>query len=53
MNYKSALIVGSGAGLSASLARALAKVGLKVALAARAIDKLSALAQETGARTYA
>jgi len=53
MTYTSALIVGSGAGLSASLARAFAKAGLKVALAARSTDKLSALAQETGAKTYA
>jgi NAD(P)-dependent dehydrogenase (short-subunit alcohol dehydrogenase family) len=50
--YKSALIVGSGAGLSASLARAFAKAGLRVALAARATDKLSKLVQETGAKTY-
>jgi NAD(P)-dependent dehydrogenase (short-subunit alcohol dehydrogenase family) len=53
MDYKSALIVGSGAGLSASLARALARAGLSVALAARSIDKLSDLAKETGAKTYA
>ena len=53
MDYKSALIVGSGAGLSASLARAFAKAGLSVALAARDVGKLAALAQETGAKTYA
>jgi len=52
MNYQSALIVGAGSGLSASLARAFAKAGMSVALAARAIDKLSKLAQETGAKTY-
>jgi NAD(P)-dependent dehydrogenase (short-subunit alcohol dehydrogenase family) len=52
-SYKSALIVGTGAGLSASLARTFAKAGMSVALAARSIDKLSALAQETGAKTYA
>jgi NAD(P)-dependent dehydrogenase (short-subunit alcohol dehydrogenase family) len=52
MNYKSALIVGAGSGLSASLARVFAKAGLKVALAARSIDKLAALAKETGAKTY-
>jgi NAD(P)-dependent dehydrogenase (short-subunit alcohol dehydrogenase family) len=51
--YTSALIVGAGAGLSASLARAFAKAGMAVALAARSTDKLSALAKETGARTYA
>jgi NAD(P)-dependent dehydrogenase (short-subunit alcohol dehydrogenase family) len=53
MNYKSALIVGSGAGLSASLARVFAKAGMSVALAARSPAKLSALAKETGAKTYA
>ncbi|MSO68481.1 MAG: SDR family NAD(P)-dependent oxidoreductase [Pseudolabrys sp.] len=52
MNYKSALIVGSGAGLSASLARAFATAGMSVALAARATDKLAKLAQETNAKTY-
>jgi NAD(P)-dependent dehydrogenase (short-subunit alcohol dehydrogenase family) len=51
--YNSALIVGAGAGLSTSLARAFAKAGMSVALAARATDKLAKLAQETGARTYA
>ena len=53
MDYKSALIVGSGAGLSASLARVFAKAGLSVALAARDVGKLTALVQETGAKTYA
>ena len=53
MNYKSALIVGSGSGLSASLARLFAKQGMGVALAARSTDKLAALAQETRAKTYA
>ena len=52
MNYKSVLIVGAGSGLSASLARIFAKAGLSVALAARSVDKLSALAKETGAKTY-
>ncbi len=52
MNYSSALIVGAGSGLSASLARAFAKAGLKVALAARSTDKLTALAQETGAKVH-
>ena len=53
MTYTSALIVGAGSGLSASLARVFAKAGLKVALAARSTDKLTALAKETGAKTYA
>ena len=49
----SALIVGAGAGLSASLARALAKEGVRVALAARSVDDLDALKRETGAATFA
>jgi NAD(P)-dependent dehydrogenase (short-subunit alcohol dehydrogenase family) len=51
--YKSALIVGSGAGLSASLARTFAKAGMSVALAARSTEKLAELANETSAKTYA
>jgi NAD(P)-dependent dehydrogenase (short-subunit alcohol dehydrogenase family) len=53
MNYRIALIVGAGSGLSASLARTFAKAGLSVALAARSTEKLAPLAQETGAKTYA
>jgi NAD(P)-dependent dehydrogenase (short-subunit alcohol dehydrogenase family) len=48
-----ALIVGAGAGLSASIARAFASAGMRIALAARGIDDLGALAAEVGARTYA
>lgn len=48
-----ALIVGAGSGLSASLARLLTKEGYTVALAARQIDKLGALAQEIGATSFA
>ena len=51
--YESALIVGVGAGLSASLARKLSREGLRLALAARNTEKLSALAGETRARTFA
>jgi NAD(P)-dependent dehydrogenase (short-subunit alcohol dehydrogenase family) len=51
--FTTALIVGAGAGLSASLARALARDGLKVALAARSTGDLDALAKETGARAFA
>ena len=51
--YKNALIVGAGEGLSASLARLLAREGIKVALAARKIEKLGALCTETGARAFA
>jgi len=46
------LIVGVGPGLSASFARLLAKAGYRVALAARQIDKLQALAGETGASLH-
>ena len=51
--YRTALIVGAGPGISASLARALAKEGLKLGLAARSPDKLADLAAETGAATFA
>ena len=51
--YKIALIVGAGAGLSASLARLFARQGIRVALAARQIEKLGALCTETGARAFA
>jgi NAD(P)-dependent dehydrogenase (short-subunit alcohol dehydrogenase family) len=51
--FETALIVGAGAGLSASLARALAKDGIGVALAARTTDDLDALTRETGARAFA
>ena len=51
--YRSALIVGTGPGLSASLARLLARNGLAVSLAARQTDKLAALAKETGAEVHA
>ena len=44
--YKTALIVGAGVGISASLARMLAGAGLKVGLAARSADKLATLAGE-------
>jgi len=50
---KSALIVGAGSGLSASLARRLAKDGMMVALAARRTDKLADLCAETGAKAFA
>ena len=53
MTAEIAVIVGAGSGLSASLARAAAKSGMKVALAARQVAKLKDLAQETGAKAYA
>ncbi|MDB5504406.1 MAG: nodulation protein [Tardiphaga sp.] len=52
-HYETALIVGAGEGISASLARLLAKQGLRVALAARNAAKLDALCQETGAKAFA
>jgi NAD(P)-dependent dehydrogenase (short-subunit alcohol dehydrogenase family) len=47
--YGSALIVGAGDGLSASLARLFANEGMQVALAARNVDKLASLAEAIGA----
>jgi len=51
--YRIALIVGAGSGISASFARGLAAAGLRVGLAARNVEKLAALASETGAVTFA
>ncbi|KIU37373.1 oxidoreductase [Methylobacterium radiotolerans] len=51
--YSRALIVGAGSGFSASLARVLAADGMAVGLAARNVDKLAALAAETGAAVHA
>ena len=48
-----ALIVGSGPGLSASLARLFKREGMKVALAARNINKLEGLVKEIDGRAYA
>jgi NAD(P)-dependent dehydrogenase (short-subunit alcohol dehydrogenase family) len=51
--YGTALIVGAGPGISTSLARQLSARGVKVALAARSIDKLKGVANETGAKVFA
>jgi NADP-dependent 3-hydroxy acid dehydrogenase YdfG len=51
--YRCALIVGAGPGISASLARRLSKIGLQVGLAARDIEKLRPLAEETAAAVFA
>ena len=51
--YRTALIVGAGPGISASLARGLAAAGLKVGVAARNADKLAPLAAEIGAEAFA
>jgi NAD(P)-dependent dehydrogenase (short-subunit alcohol dehydrogenase family) len=53
MDFKTALIVGAGPGLSASLARLFAKHGLQVAMACREPDKLRKLAEETAGATFA
>jgi NAD(P)-dependent dehydrogenase (short-subunit alcohol dehydrogenase family) len=47
-----ALIVGSGPGLSGSLAKLFRKEGMKVALAARNTQKLDGLAKEVEGRAY-
>jgi NAD(P)-dependent dehydrogenase (short-subunit alcohol dehydrogenase family) len=49
---KTALIVGAGSGISASVARRLARDGYTLALAARDTAKLAALATETGASVH-
>jgi len=51
--YQTALIIGAGAGISASLARQLAAEGVKLAVAARSVGKLGELAAETGALAFA
>jgi NAD(P)-dependent dehydrogenase (short-subunit alcohol dehydrogenase family) len=48
-----ALIVGAGSGLSASIARRFSREGMRVAIAARNVAKLVALAGETGAQSFA
>jgi NAD(P)-dependent dehydrogenase (short-subunit alcohol dehydrogenase family) len=50
--YSKALIVGSGSGLSASLAQLFAREGFKIALAARNAEKLAALCTSTGAAAF-
>ena len=49
---ETALIVGAGLGLSASLARKFSSEGVAVALAARNIEKLDKLITETNAKAY-
>ncbi len=51
--YRTALIVGVGAGLSASLARTFTRAGMTVALAARRGGELAALAKEIGGKAFA
>ena len=52
MHYQSALIVGAGSGLSASLARAFVKAGMSVALAARSAAKLDEFVKATGCKAF-
>jgi NAD(P)-dependent dehydrogenase (short-subunit alcohol dehydrogenase family) len=52
VKFNTALVVGAGAGLSASLARALADDGIKVALAARTTNDLDALVKDIGGRAF-
>ena len=51
--YRTALIVGAGSGLSASLARTFARAGMAISLAARTTDDLRDLAAEIGAKLFA
>ncbi|MGO9699324.1 MAG: SDR family NAD(P)-dependent oxidoreductase [Xanthobacteraceae bacterium] len=50
--YQTALIVGVGGGLSASVARTFTKAGMKVALAARRANDLAPLAKEIGGKAF-
>jgi NAD(P)-dependent dehydrogenase (short-subunit alcohol dehydrogenase family) len=50
--YTTALIVGAGPGLSASLTRAFTREGLRVGIAARNAEKLGSLVAETGAHAF-
>lgn len=50
--YRTALIVGVGGGLSASLARTFRKAGLTIALAARRAAELAPLAKEVGGKAF-
>jgi NAD(P)-dependent dehydrogenase (short-subunit alcohol dehydrogenase family) len=49
---RTALVVGAGDGISASFARAMAREGIKVGLAARRTDKLAALGDEIGGSIF-
>ena len=51
--YRTALIVGVGGGLSASVARIFKKAGMTVALAARRAVELASLAKEIGGKAFA
>lgn len=53
LSYRTALIVGVGSGLSASLARTFKEAGMTIALAARRANALVGLANETGGKAFA
>jgi NAD(P)-dependent dehydrogenase (short-subunit alcohol dehydrogenase family) len=53
IEYRRALIVGAGPGIGASVAKALAKEGLAVAVAARHPERLEGLLDEIGAKGFA
>jgi NAD(P)-dependent dehydrogenase (short-subunit alcohol dehydrogenase family) len=50
--YKTALIVGAGTGISASLTRLFVSNGIKVAIASRDARRLAPLVKETGASAF-
>lgn len=50
--FSRALIIGTGPGISSSLTRRLASLGVVVSTGARNVDKLHDLVEETGARAY-
>jgi len=50
--YKTALIVGTGPGISASLARALVAQGVRVAIASRHPERLEGLARSIGGQAF-
>jgi NAD(P)-dependent dehydrogenase (short-subunit alcohol dehydrogenase family) len=51
--YRTALVVGVGGGLSASVAHTFAKAGMKIALAARRVADLAPLAKQVGGEAFA
>ena len=51
-DHEVAVVVGGGPGLSASLVRLFTREGMKAAIAGRNPDKLQALSDSTGCRTY-
>ena len=51
-DFRNALIVGAGSGLSAALAHHFSDSGIAVSLAARDPEKLAELCAQTGARAY-